>query len=128
MPKRINHEEEETAPKIVSLDDSVLIFQREKEKNSPVVIKQSKKDKIAEAKYNEERENFELIINEFMNYWYDRSIKHPGILYHLKRCDALVGFELYCTDIKQFQKWYRNNSKIVQKARAPYPYNLPSNY
>jgi hypothetical protein len=128
MPKYNNNYEDETTPKIVVLDESILFFHKDKEKTTPTT-KQTKKEKLEEAKQNEERENFELIINQFMDYWYDRSYKHPGILYHLKRCEALTGFELYHTDREAFRKWCNKNNKVTNsRVRAPYPYNLPSGY
>ena len=76
----------------------------------------------------EERENFESLFDLFMSYWYDRSTKHPGILYHLPRTEAFVGFELYHNDATKFRKWYNSNAKVTIRVRAPYPYNLPPSY
>lgn len=128
MPRYNNNNQEETAPKIVALDESILFFQKEKVKTTPKVVKQTKKGKLEEEKQNEERKNFELIVDEFMDYWYDRSMKHPAILYHLQRCKALHGFELYYTNPAAFRKWLRENGKTNTRIRAPYPYNLPSGY
>lgn len=129
MPKYNSHDEE-VLTKDNTLDEaSNLIKENNKNKiknNDKNIVKPSKKELELEEKEKEDRENFEIIVNDFMDYWYDRSVRHPGILYHLSKSEALVGFELYYSDRKKFIRWSDKNTK--PRVRAPYPYNLPSIY
>lgn len=130
MPK-YNDNDDEVTVKDNTFVCGDLFYNKEQKKNSSPVLKSNKltkKERELEEKEKEERENFESLFDLFMMYWYDRSTLHPGILYHLPRTEAFVGFELYHNDATKFRKWFSSNTKVKVKARAPYPYNLPASY
>lgn len=127
MPK-YNDNDDEVTTKNNTFMDGDLFYNKEQNKTSSPTPKSNKffrKEKELEEKEKVERERFESLFYLFMSYWNDRSTKHPGILYHLSRTEAFVGFELYHNDAKKFHKWSSSKTKARVGPRAPYPYNLP---
>lgn len=130
MP-RYNDNDDEVTTKDNTFGGGDLFYNKEQNKTlspTPKSGKAIKKEKELAEKEKEERENFESLFDLFMLHWYDRSTKHPGILYHLSRTEAFVGFELYHNNSTKFRKWYNSNAKVTIRVRAPYPYNLPPSY